>query len=258
MKTKVLIIAEIGINFNGDLDTAKSLIELAKICGADIAKFQLYDVNRLFPDKQITTQDKNWYEMVKRTELTFEQIEILFDYCNQNQIEAMASAFDLERLEWLERLSVKRHTVATKMNNNKEYIGAVIHTGKQVLYSRGNKDTGINWIFGEDRKNCLRMDNIQFLYCVPIYPTMPNQLDLPPLFGLGSLFSGFSDHTIGIEASLIAVARGAQIIEKHFTLNSKSQLGPDHICSLEPPEFATMVNYIRKFERILMERWNNE
>ena len=232
------IIAEIGINWNGDMKLAKELIRLAKENDANAAKFQLYDVDASFPDKKIIAQGKNWYNEVKKTQLTKEQTFQLAEWCKETDIEFMASASDLERVSWLEEVGVKRHKVASSMNKNKELIDAMVNTGKEVLLS------------------CQRVylayiptQSIKALYCIPRYPTQLNELGFDSI-EFPEEFRGFSDHTIGIEASMIAMARGARIIEKHFCLK-RDNSNPDMICSIEPSELKQLVNFARKVEEIL-------
>jgi len=237
---KRLIIAEIGINHDGNPHTASVLIEDAKEVGADIVKFQLYDVDTLFPDKQILAQGKNWYEEVKKTQLSKEEIVGISNYCKEIGIEFMASAFDLERLAWLEECGVKRHKVASRMNQNRPLIDAMVATGKQVIMSCSTKFTP-----------SAVYPTIDFLYCVPKYPTEIQDLHLDDvMFDSHSHYLGFSDHTVGTEACVYALAHGARIIEKHFTYNSGSEHGPDHICSIDFDGMKELVRYARKFEKI--------
>ena len=231
------IIAECGINHKGDMFLAKRMIYSAKQNGANVAKFQIYDVDTLFPDRKIIAQDRNWYEEVKKTQLTKEQVFELDNYCKEVQIEFMASAFDLERLGWLEEVGVKRHKIAYRMNRDKKYLRDVLKTKKTILMSC-------------DFRTLLPFRrNIRRLYCVPKYPTEFSKLKLERVnFPLG--FKGFSDHTVGIEASMIAMVRGAEIIEKHFCLE-RDNSNPDMVCSIEPQELKQLVEFARKVEEVL-------
>lgn len=223
-----IIIAEAGINHNGSMALARLLILRAKLCGCNAAKFQVYSVDKLFPDKQILAQDKNWYKEVKGTELTKNQVIDLADYCAHEKIEFLASAFDLERLGWLEEVGVKRHKIATRMNQNREYIDAVLATGKETLIS---SQTPVPY-----------HSMFRPLYCIPEYPTPPEHLKLPDF---NCNWKGFSDHTIGIEAAMMAISKGATYIEKHFTIDRHDTSGPDHICSSEPAEMKKLVEFAR-------------
>lgn len=242
---KITVIAEIGINHNGNMETARELIKRAKSCGADIAKFQLYDVDKVFPDKKIMAQGKNWYQEVKKTQLTYERMVMLAAYCNTVNIEFMASAFDLERLSWLEGIGVKRHKIATSVNQDKELIRAMLNTKKEVLFSCRERSSTYS-LFDYIIPN---YDNIKWLYCVPLYPTPLSKLNLKTT-NFPGWFQGISDHTEGIEASMMAMSRGAKIIEKHFCLK-RDNSNPDMICSIEPGELKQLVQFARKVEEVL-------
>lgn len=232
---KIQIIAEIGQNHNGDMGIAKKLIEAAKENGADVAKFQLYDVDAIFPP------DFEWYKEAKEAQMDKEQISELAAYCDKTGIEFMASVFDIGRMQWCEEIGMKRYKIASRSIYEHELIDAVAGTGKDIIASLGMyKEKDFPVINTKGR--------VDFLYCVAKYPTLPEDLDFQEADF--SRYSGFSDHTIGIEATLIAMARGAMIIEKHFTLD-KNMHGPDHSGSMEPQELKEIVQYKRKFEGIL-------
>jgi len=232
------IIAECGINHRGDMKLAREMIDIAKSIGIKIVKFQLYDVDTLFPDKQVIAQDKNWYEEVKKTQLTKEQVFELANYCKQLQIEFMASCFDLERLGWLEEVRVKRHKVATRMNRNMELITAMVETGKEVLLS----DSTTRFIS--------YFPDFKFLYCIPEYPTPLSKLQLQYV-DFKHEYTGFSSHYPGIEPALFAMARGARIIEVHFCLSRQVIDNPDITSSIEPKELKELVRIARVFEKML-------
>jgi len=237
--SNITIIVEAGINHNGNMDTAKELILRAKYAGADVWKTQIYDVAKMFPNKQVMAQGKNWYDKVLKTQLNKEHVLELSNYCKRLDIEFMASAFDIERLGWLEEIGVKRHKLATSVNKNRAIIEAMIATDKEILYSC---------------QSCLRPNvpqypKMKFLYCIPKYPTSLKDLYLTNV-DFGFAFQGFSDHTIGIEASMVAMSRGALIIEKHFCLK-RDNSNPDMICSIEPHELKELVSFARKVEEIL-------
>ena len=246
-KPKIEIIAEIGINHNGDMKQLEELILQARKCGCTIIKTQLYDPVKLFPDKEILVQGKNWYPEVEKTKLTKEQLFQFAEWCREVGAEPMASAYDLERLAWLEEIGVKRHKVGSRMNRNKEYIEAVSKTNKEILLSC-RRPYHIYEIFGHILPPILR-NNTKWLYCIPHYPTLPNELEFNEIY-FPLEFQGFSDHTIGIGASKIALSRGAQIIEKHFCLK-RDNSNPDMSCSITPSELKELVNFARKVEEIL-------
>jgi N-acetylneuraminate synthase/N,N'-diacetyllegionaminate synthase len=242
--SKVLIIAEIGINHDGNMNTARDLIEKAKWAGADVAKFQLYDVDKIFPNRDCSDERGNWYEKVKRTQLTKEQAFYLAGCCEGQDIEFMASAFDLERVDWLEEIGVKRHKIALRSNKDSDLLDTMLKTRKELLISCSYEDRSLVYHLTG------RVD-VKSLYCVPEYPTEPTSLHLEKVKFRGLEFQGFSDHSIGTTACLTAVARGATIIEKHFTYAPLSNRGPDHLFSAHPRKFKEMVKIIREMERCL-------
>jgi sialic acid synthase SpsE len=232
MKTE--IIAEIGQNHNGDIGIAKDLIKAAKESGADVAKFQLYSARNLFPPKS-----KNpWYEYNCLTELKRDDVNRLADYCHEIDIEFMASVFDLERIEWLEAVNVKRYKLASRSVFDSELISGLVATRKPIIVSLGM------WT-GGDFPDISSPSNVNFLYCVSKYPTPLSELHLSKVnFGK---YAGFSDHTIGISAACASFARGARILEKHLTLD-KSAFGPDHACSMTPAELAAINEFRNDWE----------
>lgn len=231
----MMIIAEIGQNHNGDMNVARKLIRLAREKGADIAKFQLYDVDKIF------SPDFEWYREAKQAQLSREQITELAGECDRAGIEFMVSVFDLERLRWTEEIGMKRYKIASRSIYDKGLIGAVASTGKEIIVSLGMyKEKGFPIIKTKGE--------LRFLYCVSKYPTMPEDLDF--LSVDFDKYAGFSDHTLGIEAALVAMARGAKIIEKHFTLD-KNMHGPDHSGSMDPNELGMLVEHAREMEKIL-------
>jgi len=153
----------------------------------------------------------------------------------------MASVFDLERFEWAEEIKLKRYKIASRSVYEKKLIDAIAKTGKNIIVALGMyKEKGFPKIKTSGR--------IDFLYCVSKYPTLPNDICFSTVDF--NKYSGFSDHTVGIAASLTALARGAKIIEKHFTLD-KNIHGPDHKGSMDPEELSSLVNYGKQIESIL-------
>lgn len=234
----VTIIAEAGINHTGDMNLAKEMVCTARSVGADVFKTQLYDVDKVFPNGLIMAQGRNWYNEVKKTQFSKEQVFALAECCRSHKIEFMASAFDLERLSWLEEIGVKRHKIASRMNLNREHLEAVISTGKEILLS-----------CTLDYYSPLSLPmNTKFLYCIPQYPTPLTEVHLKDVDF--QRYDGFSDHAVGIEAAMVAISRGARIIEKHFTLD-RALPGPDQICSANPKELKELVKFARKVEELL-------
>lgn len=231
------IIAEIGQNHNGDMHLAQEMIYAAKENGADVAKFQLYDAVKLFP-----REGNIWYEYNCKTELSKEQVWQLFETCRKARIEFMASIFDAERLEWLEELGVSRYKIASRSIFEKDLISKTLSKNKPVLISLGM------WDQAEFPKFQQNEQLISYLYCVSKYPTELKELHFHQVdFGK---YSGFSDHTLGINASLVAFSRGARILEKHFTLD-KNMYGPDHSCSMTPNELKSIDNFRKDLNLML-------
>lgn len=234
----MIIIAEIGINHNGSIDLAHELIRQARIAGADIAKFQFYDPYRIFgPEGSFPNPEA--LAQALTVQFGFDHARQLKRWCDQEGIEFMASVFDLERFEWMQSLGVSRHKIASRAAQDRELCERILGTRQETFVSLG---------FWSGDQVPYDQPNARYLYCVPKYPCPYEDLTLPASFS-GSIYDGFSDHTIGIEASLVAVGRGARIIEKHFTLN-KGLSGPDHICSATPDELAELSRLARLMEKI--------
>ena len=231
----MLIIAEIGQNHNGDMAIARKMITAAKEGGADVAKFQLYNVDAIFPPSF------EWYREAKEAQISKEQVVTLADWCQKAGIEFMASVFDTERVEWCQEIGMKRYKIASRSIYDKQLIKAVAQTGKDMIVSLG-------MYHGKRFPRINTTGKVDFLYCVAKYPALPEDFNF--LTVNFDKYCGFSDHSLGIEAALVAMARGARIIEKHFTLDKKMH-GPDHAGSMEPQELRQIVDFSRKFERIL-------
>ena len=234
--TKICVVADIGVNHNGNVRIACNLIDAAKRCGADIAKFQLYDVDKLF------TPEWPWYKIVKSTQLTYDQVKVLSNYCTSIGIEFMASVFDVERVDWCKDL-VKRYKIASRSIYDKPLIEAICCTGRPIIASLGMWP---KWYIPEfpDIKTSATVD---YLYCVSKYPTKLTDLAFDQVDF--NKISGFSDHTIGITASLVAASLGARIIEKHLTFN-RYAIGPDHLCSADPYMLRHLIRHLRDIEII--------
>jgi len=220
------IIAEIGQNHNGDMTLASELIKAAKRGGADVAKFQVYSAKDLFP------KDNNpWYEYNCKTELSFEDLKTLKQLCDREKIEFMASVFDTERITWLEKLNVSTYKIASRSINDERLILNVIKTKKPILISLG--------MWNKKELPCFK-GNIKYLYCISKYPTALEEINFSEIDF--NKYYGFSDHSVGISASIIALSRGAQIVEKHFTLD-KNMFGPDHSGSMTEDELKELSNF---------------
>lgn len=227
-----LLIAEIGHNGNGNMKLNKLMIEEAKACGADIAKFQLYDTDKI---------KKPWqsrYLELKMAELTKEEAFELKQHADKVGIEFMASAFDVDRVNWLEEMGVKRHKLASRSIRDKELIAIMEATGKPIIASLG--------AWGEEELP--NIANAEFLFCVSEYPTYITEKQFPHLFGEMEKHQGFSDHSIGTYWAREAFKRGATVVEKHFTLSTQLP-GFNQKGSMEPWELKDLAAYKRQVER---------
>ncbi len=234
------IIAEIGQNYNGDIGLAGDLIRQAKLAGADVAKFQVFNAATTFPPKE----KNEWYDYNVKSELTRSQLRQLTDISAAEKIEFMASVFDVERVGWLEEVGVKRYKLASRSIEDKPLINALIKTGKPLIASLG-------WWKSEKLPEIGASQPVEFLYCVSKYPTDLEDLEFSKI-DFSRKFAGFSDHTLGVHAAMAAMARGARIIEKHFTLDKK-MYGPDHACSMTPDELTEIVKFSKSLSRMIRD-----
>jgi N,N'-diacetyllegionaminate synthase len=259
---KTLIIAEAGVNHNGKMAIAKDLINSASIAGADIVKFQTFKAENLATrqadmaiyQKKNTNKKESQFEMLEKLELSDDEFMELNETCSAKGIEFLSTAFDLESLEFLLGLNPQRVKIPSGEITNLPYLRRVGRLGTEVIMSTGMAH--LNEIGQAIRTLELAGTNrekITVLHCTTNYPTEMYEVNLNAMRNIGSEFGvkfGYSDHTLGIEVSIAAVALGACVIEKHFTLN-RNQEGPDHRASLEPVELSTMVTSIRNIETAL-------
>jgi len=222
---KILIIAEIGHNHNGNINLAFDMILEAKNCGADIVKFQLYDTDKI----KKPFQSRYWE--LKYAQLSKNEASLLAHHCIQEDIELMFSVFDTERVKWCEELNVQCYKIASRSINDTTLLRAIKKTGKPIIASLGM------W-----NKKELPKYKADFLYCVSEYPAYITGL---PNF---EIYAGFSDHTIGCYWAREAIKKGAKIIEKHFTI-SKDLPGHNQKGSANPQELKDLVTYARQHER---------
>ncbi len=251
----VYVIAEAGVNHNGDIELARQLIDIAADAGADAVKFQTFKAELLATREapkasyQLQTTDaaESQYEMLRSLELTEDVHRELFDYCRARQIQFLSAPFDEASADFLETLGVAAYKIPSGELTNLPLLAHVARKGKAMIVSTGmatleEVEIAVGAI--------LRAGNDQFslLHCVSNYPADPAEVNLRAMLTMQEVFKvpvGFSDHTRGIEVALAAVALGASLIEKHFTLD-RTLPGPDHQVSLEPDELARMVQGIRK------------
>jgi N,N'-diacetyllegionaminate synthase len=257
--SKVMIIAEAGVNHNGDLKIAKELIDAACNAGADAIKFQTYktealaahDAKKAKYQEQHTSHTKSQYEMLRELELTEGDFEELFDYCNRKKIKFLSSPFDEESIDFLDKLGLDTIKIPSGEITNYSYLEKITSLRKEIILSTGMAT--LEEIAEALDLLTLHSQNVILLHCTSAYPTPMKEVNLNAMCTLKRVFQrpvGYSDHTLGIEASIGATALGACVIEKHFTLN-KTMPGPDHTMSLEPGEFKSLANAIRNMEQAL-------
>jgi len=259
---KVFIIAEAGVNHNGDVATAKRMIDAARKAGADAIKFQTFkaeDVaSRTAPkaayQKAATGKEESHLEMLRRLELSRRAHRILFDYCRIRSFFCLSSPFDLGSISLLEDLNVEVIKVPSGEITNLPYLRKLGSLRKNVILSTGMADLEeVGQAIGVLTDSGTKKEDITVMHCTGAYPAPSEEANLLAIRTLKETFSvrvGYSDHTIGIETALAAVALGARVIEKHFTLSRKMK-GPDHKASATSREFAEMVRAIRNVETAL-------
>ena len=254
---KVYIIAEAGDNHNGDFNTALKLVDVAKRAGADCVKFQTFVTEEIISkyaemaeyQKKNTGKEESQFEMVKRLELSFDEFRKIKEYCDRVGIQLLSTPFDLKSVNFLNELGVPFFKIPSGEITNYPYLIKIAHTGKPVVMSTGMCEpdeilAAINVLENNGG------GEITLLHCNTEYPTPLKDVNLYAMRTMKKMFGkkvGYSDHTKGIEVPVAAVALGACVIEKHFTLD-KNMPGPDHKASLEPDELGRMVKNIRNIE----------
>src|SRR5579871_397758 len=259
---KVIIIAEAGVNHNGSIKLAKKLIDEAASAGVDILKFQTFKAEKIaskYSQKasyQIanTGNDESQYEMLKRLELNYEDHIELIKYCTSKNIEFLSTPFDLESIDLLKELGIKKGKIPSGEITNLPYLRKMAATFDELILSTGMSTLEeIKDAIGVLVSAGMAKANITVLHCNTEYPTPFEDVNLLAMQTIGKSFdvrTGYSDHTPGIEVPIAAVALGAVLIEKHFTLDRNME-GPDHKASLEPGELKKMVESIRHIEKAL-------
>lgn len=256
---RTLIIAEIGVNHNGDLQLAKKLIHEASAAGADIVKFQTFktqnSISQSAPLAEYQMKNvpdaRSQLEMVSSLELSESDHSTLNEFALQNGIEIFSTAFDLESLDFLDQFNFKYIKIASGEVTNLPLLRAIGRKRKKVILSTGMCSLGdIESALNSLESEGLQRKDITILHCTTEYPAPIDEVNLQAIETLRKYFGtsvGYSDHTIGIAIPIAAVSLGAKIIEKHLTLD-RSMPGPDHSASIEPNEFAAMVTAIRQVE----------
>jgi len=259
---KVFIIAEAGVNHNGSVELAKQLIDVASVSGADAVKFQTWKTESCIAkgavkaeyQKETTGAEESQFEMVKKLELDVDTHHKLMDYCKEKKIIFLSTPFDHESIELLHDMGLDIFKIPSGEITHLPYLRHVGRLNKKVILSTGMADIGEI----EDALDILmaagtKKENITVLHANTQYPTPMEDVNLRAMVTIGNTFDveyGYSDHTLGIEVDIAAVAMGASIIEKHITLD-KTMDGPDHRASLEPDELNAMVRAIRNIELAL-------
>lgn len=255
-----IIIAEAGVNHNGDIQLAKRMVDEAKKAGADYVKFQTFVPERLVSQyaekaeyqKQTTGEADSQLEMLRKLALAQDDFIELKEYCGQAGIGFLSTPFDLESIEFLDKLGMDFWKLPSGEITNLPYLEAIAKTRKDVVMSTGmcelNEIQSAIQILEENGAG-----NITVLHCNTEYPTPFEDVNLLAMREMKEILKkpvGYSDHTVGIEVPIAAAALGAVVIEKHFTLDKKME-GPDHRASLEPDELRQMVCAIRNIEKCL-------
>lgn len=263
MSKHVLIIAEAGVNHNGSLELAKQLIDKAVEAGVDIIKFQTFKSEKLvskaarqaeYQQRNIGKKDEGQLAMLKKLELSQADHEELISYCNERGIRFFSTAFDMDSIDYLHSLDMGLWKIPSGEITNYPYLRKIAQYKAPVILSTGMCEISdieaamkVLLDFG------VQKEQITILHCNTEYPTPFADVNLKAMLEIGEKFSvqiGYSDHTKGIEVPIAAVALGATVIEKHFTLD-KNMEGPDHKASLEPDELKAMVSAIRNIEQAL-------
>lgn len=261
MTKRTLIIAEAGVNHNGSLELAKRLVDKAVEAGVDYIKFQTFNASKLVTKaaKQAEYQQKNigkkgdsQYQMLKKLEFTPSQYNELVDYCNLRGIKFFSTAFDFDSIEYLHSLNLGLWKIPSGEVTNYPFLKRVAVYNEPTILSTGMCDmVDVRSAVDALYKNGLSKENLILLHCNTEYPTPFEDVNLKAMDAIRKEFDvevGYSDHTKGIEVPIAAVALGATVIEKHFTLDRNME-GPDHKASLEPDELKAMVSAIRNIEK---------
>lgn len=258
-QSKTFIIAEAGVNHNGDMMLAKEMIDAASESGADAVKFQTFKTEKLIlkniekaPYQKVTTDSsESQYDMLKRLEVTKEQTKELMDYCRKRGIIFLSTPFEKTSLDELDELDVPAFKIAATDLTNIQFLRQVAKKGRPMILSAGmcyleEVEQALNAVYPMNK-------NLILLQCTANYPIRDEEANINVIRTFQETFdvlTGYSDHSQGVGASPYAVAVGAKVIEKHFTLN-KTMEGPDHKASVSPDELKQLVSDIRRVEKYL-------
>lgn len=256
----VYIIAEAGVNHNGNLELAKKLIDMAKFCGADAVKFQTFKAeestgiraDKAEYQKKNDETNESQFEMIKKLEIPFKDFTILKRYCENKKIDFISTPDGKQSLDCLLSLDVEKIKIGSTEITNYPFLKEIAASGKSVILSTGMSTLGevekaVDVLFENGASD------IELMHCTTDYPTKYKDVNLRAMLTLKNAFYlpvGYSDHTEGFEAAVAAVALGATVIEKHITLD-RNMPGPDHKASMSPREFKEYVRHIRNTEQLL-------
>ena len=260
---KTIIIAEAGVNHNGSFDLAKKLVETASNAGADYVKFQTFktesNITKVAKKAEYQIANTNdevetQFEMVKKLELSFDEFLKLKLYCDELEIGFLSTGFDFESVDFLDSLEIDFFKIPSGEITNKPLIKHIASKKRPVILSTGMSNMNeIKVALETLTRNGCKKAQITVLHCNTEYPTPFRDINLKAMNSIGDINGvniGYSDHSLGIVVPIAAVALGAKVIEKHFTLD-KNLDGPDHKCSLNPDELKRMVSSIRNIEEAL-------
>jgi N,N'-diacetyllegionaminate synthase len=259
LKHKTFIIAEIGVNHDGDINKAKLLIDKAKEANVDAVKFQTFNAKSLVSpkahkaeyQKKTTQVSESQFEMIKRLELSHDDHIELIEYCKLKEVMFLSSPFDIESIKLLDKLNIQIFKIPSGEITNLPFLEAIGQLNKEIILSTGMSDmTEIEQALQILQKAGTPLEKITVLHVNTEYPTPMKDVNLTAMLTIKDAFQvavGYSDHTLGIEIPIAAVALGASVIEKHFTMD-KNACGPDHRASLDPKELKSMVQAIRNIE----------
>ena len=259
---KTFIIAEAGVNHNGDINLAKKLIDVAVEAGVDAVKFQTFKAEEVISEyapmaeyqKKNIGKEESQLDMVKKLELIYEDFKELKNYCDEKGIIFLSTPFDIDSARFLKDLGLEIFKIPSGEITNYPLLKEIGSYKKKIILSTGMANLGeIEDALDILMENGTRRENITVLHCNTEYPTPFEDVNLKAMLTIKEAFKvnvGYSDHTLGIEVPIAAASLGATVIEKHFTLD-KNLPGPDHKASLEPHELKEMVKAIRNIEKAL-------
>ena len=264
MNNKVIIIAEAGVNHNGDFENAKKLILAAANAGADYVKFQTFKADKLvskeaqkaeYQKANLKEDGDTQYDMLKKLEMSEAWHYELIKYANECSIKFLSTGFDEDSIDFLDSLNIDLFKVPSGEITNKPYLEHIAKKGKPIVISTGMSNLQeIKDAVEVIQNHQIGKNKITILHCNTEYPTPMQDVNLLAMKTIQKELGvqvGYSDHTLGTEVPIAAVALGAVLIEKHFTLD-RNMIGPDHLASLTPDELKQMITSIRNIEKALL------